>query len=72
MGAAAAAAAGHDTDTSEEPVTPASAADNQLIPAAKAHAHGRHVTTSSTLKRLSVTRMNFYMRYLHPLAHLHN
>jgi len=30
--------------------------------------HNRHTTTSSTLKRLSVTRMNFYMRYLQPVT----
>jgi len=56
-------AAGHDTDDTE-PATPASA-DNQLVPI-KSQGHVRHTATSSTLKRLSVTRMNFYMRYLQP------
>ena len=32
----------------------------------KTQVHNRHVATSSTLKRLSVTRMNFYMKYLQP------
>ena len=47
-----------------EPPTPVPGADKQLMPE-KPQIHNR-LPHSSTLKRLSVTRMNFYMRYLQP------
>ena len=48
-----------------ESVTPGPGADNQLKPE-RLQIHNRQLPHSSTLKRLSVTRMNFYMRYLQP------
>ena len=39
--------------------------ENQLRPE-KFQTRNRQVANSSTLKRLSVTRMNFYLRYLQP------
>ena len=48
------------------PAEAGSAGDSQPAPV-KPPVHTRHhLTTSSTMKRLSVTRTNFYMRYLHP------
>jgi len=56
----AAAVSAADDDVHDDDRAASASAENQL------RANNRCTAASSTLKRLSVTRMNFYMRYLQP------